>query len=172
VKLVVFALISALVHGPVSPLLPTAYEATLLYYARLYPVWLLAVLGTIAASAGEIVTYRLVDWAAARPALAGLKERRAVRWSVAAFVRAPFWATAAIIFSPLPDSAARLLAPLAGYPLGKFVLATAVGRFPRLLIIAGVGAIVTVPPWLLLAVGGALLAGAFARRLARRRQAA
>ncbi|MGH8699178.1 MAG: VTT domain-containing protein, partial [Burkholderiales bacterium] len=101
---------------------------------------------------------------------AGLRERRAVRWSVALFRRAPFWATALIIFSPLPDTAVRLLAPLGSYPIDRFVLATAVGRFPRLLLIAGVGAIVTVPAWLLLAVGGALLAGALARRLALRRR--
>lgn len=167
-KLVAFALISALVHGPVSPLLPTAYEATLLYYARLYPAWMLALVGTIAASAAEALNYRLVDWAAARPALAGLKERRAVCWSVAAFRRAPFWATAVIIFSPLPDTAVRVLAPLGAYPINKFVLATAVGRFPRLLLIAGLGALIAVPPWVLGAAGGALVAGALARRLARR----
>ncbi|MGH7674990.1 MAG: VTT domain-containing protein [Gemmatimonadales bacterium] len=169
-KLVAFALITALVHGPVSPLLPTAYEATLLYYVRLYPAWVLALVGTLAACVAEVVNYRVVDWAAARPALAGLRERRAVRWSVALFRRAPFWATALIIFSPLPDTAVRLLAPLGSYPIDRFVLATAVGRFPRLLLIAGVGAIVTVPAWLLLAVGGALLAGALARRLALRRR--
>jgi len=164
VNLVAFALVTALVHGPASPFLPTAYEATLLYYAPLYPAWMLALVGTIAASVAEAVNYRLVDWATARPALAGLRERRAVRWSVAVFRRAPFWATALIIFSPLPDTAVRVLAPLSGYPMDRFVLATAVGRFPRLLLIAGLGTLIAVPAWVLGAAGGALVTGALVRR--------
>src|SRR6266705_3580062 len=39
-----------LVHGPLSPFLPTAFEAPLLYYARLYPAGLLALVGTLSAS--------------------------------------------------------------------------------------------------------------------------
>src|SRR6266446_4305240 len=45
VKLVTFFALALLVHGPLSPFLPTAFEATLLYYARLYPAWLLALVG-------------------------------------------------------------------------------------------------------------------------------
>jgi hypothetical protein len=62
----------------------------------------------------------------------------------------------------------RLLAPLSAYPIDKFVLAAAVGRFPRLLLIAGLGTLIAVPPWMLGAAGGALAAGALVRRLARR----
>jgi len=32
VKLLAFFLLAVIVHGPLSPLLPTAFEATLLYY--------------------------------------------------------------------------------------------------------------------------------------------
>src|SRR5436190_712244 len=49
-KLVTFVALALLVHGPLSPFLPTAFEATLLYYARLYPAWLLALVGTLSAS--------------------------------------------------------------------------------------------------------------------------
>src|SRR5438034_4948392 len=72
VKLLAFLLLAVVVHGPLSPLLPTAFEAILLYYARYYPAWLLAVIGTLGASLAEAANYRLVDWAAQRPALAGL----------------------------------------------------------------------------------------------------
>ena len=156
-KLVTFFALALLVHGPLSPFLPTAFEATLLYYARLYPAWLLALVGTIGASVAESVNYRLVDWAAELPKLARLADRRGVRWSVAAFRRAPFWTTAIVIFSPIPDSAVRLLAPLARYPLPKFLGAVALGRFPRLLLIAGVGGLVAVPTWGLLGGGVALV---------------
>src|SRR5204863_3812037 len=139
VKLVTFFALALLVHGPLSPFLPTAFEATLLYYARLYPAWLLALVGTLGASLAESVNYRLVDWAAELPKLARLAERRVVRWRVAAFRRAPFWTTVLVIFSPIPDSAVRVLAPLARYPMPRFLGAVALGRFPRLLLIAGMG---------------------------------
>jgi len=158
VKLVTFFALALLVHGPLSPFLPTAFEATLLYYARLYPAWLLALVGTLGASLAESVNYRLVDWATELPKLARLADGRGVRWSVAAFRRAPFWTTVIVIFSPIPDTAVRVLAPLARYPLPLFLGAVALGRFPRLLLIAGVGRIVAVPTWSLLG-GGAFLVG-------------
>lgn len=46
-KLLTFLALAALVHGPLSPFLPTAFEATLFYYARFYPAWLLIVSGGI-----------------------------------------------------------------------------------------------------------------------------
>ncbi len=156
-KLVTFFALALLVHGPLSPFLPTAFEATLLYYARLYPAWLLALVGTLGASIAESVNYRLVDWAAELPKPARLADRRWVRWSVAAFRRAPFWTTVIVIFSPIPDTAVRMLAPLARYPLPRFLGAVALGRFPRLLVIAGVGGIVAVPIWALLGSGVVLV---------------
>lgn len=157
-KLLTFFLIALFVHGPLSPLLPTAFEATLLYYARLYPAWLLALVGTLGASVAEAVNYRLIDWATELPKLATLKRRKTVRWSIDAFLRAPFWTTVIVIFSPIPDSAVRILAPLGAYPLPKFLAAIALGRWPRLFLIAGFGLLVRVPVWLLLAGGIALVA--------------
>src|SRR3989454_418687 len=105
VKLVAFFALAVFVHGPLSPFLPTAFEGTLLYYARFYPPWLLALVGTAGASLAEAVNYRLVHWAAELPKLAALRTGKAARWSVAAFLRAPFWTTVLVIFSPIPDSA-------------------------------------------------------------------
>src|SRR5262249_47895731 len=139
VKLLAFLGITIFVHGPLSPFLPTAYEATLFYYARLYPWWLLALIGPAGATLSEVVNYRLIDWVTALPALSAMTQRRAVRWSVDAFLKAPFWTTAFVIFSPIPDSAVRVLAPLGRYPMWKFLGATAVGRLPRFLLIAGFG---------------------------------
>ena len=164
-KLAAFFLLALFVHGPLSPLLPTAFEATLLYYARFYPGWVLALVGTAAASLAEAVNYRLVDWAAQLPKLSALKARKGVRWSIDAFSRAPFWTTAIVIFSPIPDSAVRILAPLSRYPLPKFLAAVAFGRFPRLLLIAGFGVLVHMPTWLLLLSTVALVGLTVARRL-------
>lgn len=161
-KLLTFVLITMFVHGPLSPILPTAYEITLVHYARLLPLATLVVAGTLAASLVEIVNYRLVNWAVALPALARLAEQRAVRWTVNAFLRAPFWTTAFVIFSPLPDTAVRILAPLGRYPIAKYVAATAVGRLPRFLLVAGLGLLVRIPEWALYGAGiAAVLAAAW-----------
>ncbi len=154
-KLLAFFLLASVVHGPLSPLLPTAFETTLLYYARFYPAWLLALVGTLGASFAEALNYWLVDRAAELPKLAALRTRRAVRWSIEAFLHAPFWTTVIVIFTPIPDSTVRILAPLGRYPLPKFLAAVALGRFPRLLLIAGLGLLVPIPAWLLL--GGGLV---------------
>src|SRR2546428_13074977 len=69
-----------------------------------------------------------------------LRSRHAARWSVAAFLRAPFWTTVLVIFSPIPDSAVRVLAPLGKYPLPRNLGAAAPGRYPRLLLVAPSGA--------------------------------
>ena len=163
-KLAAFFVLALFVHGPLSPLLPTAFEATLLYYARFYPAWVLALVGTAAASLAETINYWLVDWAAELPKVSALKAGKTVRWSIDAFSRAPFWTTAIVIFSPIPDSAVRILAPLSRYPLSKFLVAVAFGRFPRLLLIAGFGVLVPVPTWLLL-VGTIALVGLTVVRL-------
>ena len=164
-KLVAFFLLALFVHGPLSPLLPTAFEATLLYYARFYPGWVLALVGTAAASLAEAVNYRLIDWVAEQPKLSAWKAGKAVRWSIDAFSRAPFWTTAIVIFSPIPDTAVRILAPLSRYPLSKFLAAVAFGRFPRLLLIAGFGVLVQMPTWVLLVGTVALVGLTVVRRL-------
>ncbi|HYL20823.1 MAG TPA: VTT domain-containing protein [Gemmatimonadales bacterium] len=163
-KLLAFFLLAVVVHGPMSPFLPTAFEATLLYYVRFYPALLLAVVGTVGGSLAEAINYYLVDWAAELPKLAELKKRPAVRWSIRAFLRAPFWTTVIVIFSPVPDSAVRILAPLGRYPLRRFLAAVALGRFPRLLLIAGFGVLVPIPAWPLLGAGVFLVVVGLGRR--------
>jgi len=170
VKLLAFFALAALVHGPLSPFLPTAFEAALLYYVRFYPAWLLALVGTAGASIAEAVNYRLVDWAAELPKLAALRTGKVARWSIAAFLRAPFWTTVLVIFSPIPDSAVRILAPLGKYPLPRYLGAVALGRFPRLVLIAASGALLRIPlSGLLLASGVIVLVGLSWRRLRARR---
>lgn len=171
-RLLAFLGITIFVHGPLSPFLPTAYEATLLYYANLYPAWVLALVGTVGATAAEAVNYRIIDWAAALPSLAAMKQRKIVRWSIDAFLKAPFWTTAFVIFTPAPDSVVRVLAPLSRYPAWKFLGATAVGRLPRFLLIAGFGWLVHVPSTALIvgtvAISSLLLGRAAIVRLMRR----
>src|SRR5207249_1857389 len=77
VKLVAFFALAVFVHGPLSPFLPTAFEATLLYYARFYPPWLLL----LVASSGALlrIPLPLLVLASVGIVLAGLGGRRLQR---------------------------------------------------------------------------------------------
>ena len=87
------------------------------------------------------------------------------------FARAPFTTTIVFAFTPLPFWVARCLAILDRYPVGRFMAATAVGRFPRILIYAWLGAVLQVPTVALVAVlvGSMLLAVPWRRRRAEAR---
>src|SRR5207244_12701989 len=82
VKLVAFFVLGRFVHGPLSPLLPTAFETTLLYYVRFYPAWLLALVGTVGASLAEALYYWLVDRAAELPTIDEFSTTQDVMWCI------------------------------------------------------------------------------------------
>jgi uncharacterized membrane protein YdjX (TVP38/TMEM64 family) len=58
---------------------------------------------------------------------------------------APFWTTALFAAIPLPFTIVRVLMPLSGYPMAKYVGAVALGRFPRIFVIASFGALYEIP---------------------------
>jgi len=53
--LVVFGLLTLWCHGPLSPLLPAAYESVLLGYGRLHSPLMLALFGALASTGIEYV---------------------------------------------------------------------------------------------------------------------
>jgi len=82
---------------------------------------------------------------------------------------APFLITAAFAGLPVPFTIVRVLMPLSGYPLRRYMAAVALGRFPRILVIATFGGFVDIPDRILVAllIAGVVLAalGAVARHL-------
>src|SRR3990172_499222 len=75
-----------------------------------------------------------------------------VQWSVEYFAQAPFTSVVVFAFTPLPFWVARGLAILRSYRLAPFLLATAVGRWPRFFLYAWLGSAVRIPVWVLVAV--------------------
>jgi uncharacterized membrane protein YdjX (TVP38/TMEM64 family) len=158
--LVWFAVMSLPANGPLSPVIPAAFEPLIMEAAKYeHPLSVTAV-GLGAYMFTEYLNWHLYAWALSRERLAGIGANRWVRWGMDRFARAPFTTIVAFAFTPLPFWVARCLAILDRYPVGKFMLATAVGRFPRILIYAWLGAILQVPTVVLAAVlvGSLLLA--------------
>lgn len=117
--------------APYSLFLPLAYEPVLVAFGRLEPPLLVAtvaVLGTIAMEWVNYHCFRAVlrcRWAAGvgRTATASRLVRR--------FERRPFLTITACALLPFPFGITRIVALLACYPVGPYLAATAVGRFPR-----------------------------------------
>ena len=73
-------------------------------------------------------------------------------WGVDRFATAPITTIIFFAATPLPIWVARSLAILHRYPLKRFMLATAVGRFPRFFVYAWLGSALSIPTYLIIAV--------------------
>lgn len=171
--LTAFVLITIWVHGPVSPLLPAAYEPTLMLFGRLYEPLFIALVGVAANLYIEFLDYHLFKRLGSTRIYRRLIDHpwfaRATRW----FAREPFFTTWLFAWSPLPFWMVRMLAPAAGYSVSRYLAATALGRLPRYWLFAFLGRHVEIPAPLLIAVAaGSLLVMVLLIVLRRRRRQA
>jgi hypothetical protein len=128
-SLVVFVLLTLWCHGPLSPLLPAAYEPVLLGYGRLFPPLLLAITGAVASTAIEYLNYHLYRIFVSPP----------TRRLMGPFLRRPFLTVWLCVLTPLPDWAARVLASQSGYPVRSYLTAVLLARLPRFWFLAALG---------------------------------
>lgn len=147
-----FVLYTVWTNGPYSPLLPAAYEPVLLLYGQLFSPLLIAVLGTVATVFVEWVNYHLYGHARDARTVRNLTGGRWVSRVTRMFARHSFLAIVICALGLVPYWVARCLSVLSRYPVSRHIAATAVGRFPRLLAVAALGASLSLPPGLLLAV--------------------
>jgi uncharacterized membrane protein YdjX (TVP38/TMEM64 family) len=147
--------------------LPLA-SATLLA-VKTAPAWAVAATGAGAAALSAIFDWHFVRRVFRAQALDRVRRRRLFARAEAWAKVAPFWTTVVFAALPVPFAIARVLMPLSGYPLRRYVAATALGRVPRLYMIAAFGMLVEIPtPVLVVGVAGGVLvvgAAALARRL-------
>lgn len=144
-----FAVFTLWCNGPWSPLLPALYEPVLLATGRTHGALPVAVVGTAGTLLVEWANYHVHAAAISSERLAGLREHRATSWLSERFARRPFFYVWLAAWSPLPYWPVRTLSPLAGLSVPRHLLATLIGRFPRLWFIAAVGAVFQPPLWML-----------------------
>ncbi len=170
-----FVLVTIWINGPLSPVLPATYEPVLMLMGRVYPPVLVAVLGTAGIIGVEYVNYHLYRQVLFIEKLSRVREGRFVRRVVALFKRAPFLTIWLCSWSPLPYWIVRFLSPLAGYSVRRQLVATLLGRFPRLWFFAALGLFWHISAAALFAIsGGSIVLGlaAWALRLRRPRSGA
>jgi uncharacterized membrane protein YdjX (TVP38/TMEM64 family) len=141
--------------------------------AKANPPWLVATLGAVAAGLAALADYHVVRRAFRLQTLDRVRRHplfeRAERWAKVA----PFFTVAVFAATPLPFWIPWVLVPLSGYSLPRYALAVAVGRWPRVFVIAAFGQLVDIPAWLLdaalVAAVTVAAAGALVRRVHARR---
>ena len=148
-KFVAFVGMTAWCHGPLSPVLPAAYEPVLLAAGQHSPALVLAVVGGFVSTGAEWANYHVYGGLVRSRAGAHLLATGPSVWLRSWFDRRPFLTTWLVIWTPVPDLAARLLAVHAGYSPVRYLSAVFLARVPRFWLIATVGAMVQPSIWLL-----------------------
>lgn len=139
-------------------------EPALLFVAKFYPAWSVAVVGTAGCMVAGVLDYwllaKLVNHQRVRPKL---DNTRFFRWSLRVFRKAPFVMLVIAAILPVPYYPFKFLAIAGGYPLGKYEAALLVGRFPRFYALAWFGYVAKIPNELLLIIAAVFIAMPLAR---------
>ena len=152
IPLVWFVLVSLPACGPWSPILPVAFEPLIFEIAKYEPPLVVAPVALCICLYTEFVNWHIYRWVVGHDKLAALRDHRLVQLGVKYFSRAPFLTVAILSIGPWPFWTLRILAIIKKYPLNRFMLALAIGRTPRLLVLAWVGAQLKVSSVILIAV--------------------
>lgn len=159
VPLVWLALAGLPANGPLSPILPTLWDPLLMEAGKYsHPAWVTAV-GTGIYLYTEVLNWHVYRWLLGLRRLRPLRDQRWVRWGTDAFGKAPFATVVVFAITPAPFWVVRALAILQGYPIPRFLAATAIGRAPRFFAYAWLGAALQVP---LIVVIAAIVLGTLA----------
>jgi len=133
------------------------HEPVVIWFGGAYGIWATAVIATAGTVAAGWVDHRvfvpLIERVQDKPFFAA----GTVGWLRGRFSHWPFLVLAVSGISPLPFFPFKAMAFAEGYPVGRYLLAVAVGRFPRYVLLAWLGIVVRIPTWVLVAVFAVML---------------
>lgn len=150
--LVGLAIYTLWVTGPLSPLFPIGLEPVVMLFGRLYPPLVAASVVTGAGLYVEYLSYHLYGAALRHRAARRLRESSWLARLRVWFERAPFATVWVTSWAPLPYWGVRVLAALTGYPMGRYLSATLLGRLPKFWLFAALGLHWNLPAGFLVAV--------------------
>ncbi len=123
------------------------HEPVVIWYGANWGVWSTAVVATAGTAVASVVDHRvfvpLVGRVAMQPMFVGGMVGKIRRL----FSRAPFAVLALSGLTPLPAFPFKAVAFAERYPRGRYVAAVAAGRFPRYVLLAWLGVVLSVPNW-------------------------
>jgi uncharacterized membrane protein YdjX (TVP38/TMEM64 family) len=145
-----------LVMIPVQSVLSQPLEPATMIIAKVAPPWEIALLGSLAAAVAAVFDYFFVRRVFRIAALERLRAHRLFSRVESLAKVAPFLTIFFFAALPLPFAIPRVMMPITGYSLPRYVVAMALGRLPRIYVLALFGKIFDIPNWVL----GAVLIGA------------
>lgn len=158
--LVGFGIVTIWITGPLSPFFPVGYEPILMLFGRVYAPLLIAAVSMAVQLYVEFTNYHLHRKVLELDATRRFRESRIVDRLRDLFDRRPFFTVWLCSWSPIPYWVVRILGPLSGYSVKRYLVATVLGRFPKLWFFAALGTFWSVSDRLLLAVvAGSLVVG-------------
>jgi len=150
------------------------HEPVLLYFGKFANVWIGAAVATAGTLVAGIMDYTVFVPLLQLRSIQGYRDVRLYRKAIDLYRRWPFLMLVVAGLTPLPFFPFKFLSFSDAYPMGRYLAAIAVSRFPRYLILLWAGAVFDIPTWILAALFlGILLAYAWrggpavARRLRR-----
>jgi uncharacterized membrane protein YdjX (TVP38/TMEM64 family) len=128
-----------------SMLLGQPLMAPTLLAGQVSPPWMVA---TVAAAAGVVTAvfdYVVVRRTARIQRLQELQRHRYFERAARYAKVAPFFTTGAFAGLPLPFWMVRIMMPISGYPITRYAVAVAIGRFCRMFVVASFGKAFEIP---------------------------
>ena len=139
-----FVCLTVFVSGPISMVLPAAFEPMLMVAGRLYHPLLVTLLAVAGNLYMDYVNYHLYGAVMRHPRLEAARSSWVVRKTLALFQRSPFFAVWLCAWSPIPYWIVSVLAPMSQYSMRKYLFATFLGRAPRVWFFATLGLLIPV----------------------------
>ena len=143
---------------PTNSMIPLPHEPGLLYFAKYYDPFWIALAGTLGTAVAAFADYELIGRALRHPRMRSARDSSLFQWAVRMFKVQPFLTTVIFTMTPLPIYVVRVLAPAAGYSIVRYIVALMVGRFPRFYVVALLGYMFPVPTWVLVVIFALMIA--------------
>lgn len=128
------------------------HEPALIFYGKLYPILLVSLIAGI----GSVIA-GFIDYETFIPILHHRKVRKyyadktLYTRSVYYFSKIPFLSIVVAALTPIPFYPFKFLSIASKYSITRYLTALFIGRFPRYVYLAALGAWISIPNWILLA---------------------
>lgn len=120
-------------------LVPLPTFPIVLYVSHDYAIWMLVFFGSIGASISALIEYYVIDFLMRFDRIAKLKQNGKYQKYAGYFDRFSFRSLMLASLIPLPLDVIRILAITRRYSMWRYLLATFIGRIPRIFIFAFLG---------------------------------
>lgn len=152
IPLVWLSIVGVPANSPLGPILPTAFEPFIMEAAKYHSPVSVTFVATAIYMYMEFVNWHVYKWVLERERFEKLPENKWVDWGIRNFQKRPITTIIFFAVTPLPFWIVRCLALLNKYPIRPFMIATAIGRWPRLFLYAWLGELLLVPTPILVGI--------------------